>query len=269
MKNWSKKVSAIFLSLAGISMVVGSLAFGKTPDKEPKIEQKVTVGSARAFLLEHAKSNASVLMAFDTLSSTLQKAYAQHKIHDLNKILQAVDYAALKRESETLKDIAKTPYITHPMDVAEHLVSVGQVYDTDTLIAAMLHDVLAKTETTYEAIQKNFGDKVASIVRELTPDKTLSDQQAKEQQILNAPNLSQAAAVIKLSDIRYNLKDLIVNPPRNYSKTQIDQYFLWAEQLAARLPAANPHLKAEVDKLVKSYWDAREVKIETLPLSNS
>ncbi|WP_448598921.1 HD domain-containing protein [Thermoleptolyngbya sp.] len=50
-----------------------------------------------------------------------------------------------------------SPYINHPIEVAEILARVGGVSDVITLQAAILHDTLEDTETTPEEIDAAFG----------------------------------------------------------------------------------------------------------------
>jgi guanosine-3',5'-bis(diphosphate) 3'-pyrophosphohydrolase len=67
-------------------------------------------------------------------------------------LLKAIKFAAEKHATQRRKDAAKTPYINHPIEVAEHLARVGKVTDEDTLIAAILHDTIEDTDTTEEEL---------------------------------------------------------------------------------------------------------------------
>lgn len=271
MKKWYRKVSAIVLSIAGVGMVLSSLSFDRMPSKETVSSQEETsVATSRRNLSQFAHNNAAVLAGFDAFAATLEKAYAEKKIKDIHKILEAVSFSAEKHQFETRKDGDRTLYIIHPIGVAEHLITVGKVYDPNIIIGALLHDTVEDTETTFEEIQSKFGIKVANLVREVTDDKSLPKEQRKELQIINASHKSAGATQIKLSDKWYNLNDLITNPPSDWPKTRVDQYFLWAEEVVNQLPPVNTALKESVDKLIQDYWAVREVpRISTLPSSNS
>src|SRR5690554_3430163 len=58
------------------------------------------------------------------------------------------------------------PYITHPVGVADILIDLGM--DTDTICAALLHDVVEDTIATEEMVVEKFGTKVAELVKSVT-----------------------------------------------------------------------------------------------------
>ncbi len=65
-------------------------------------------------------------------------------------ILKAVDFAARKHRFQKRKDADASPYINHPIAVANLLSDVGEITDEDVLAAALLHDSFEDTETTPE-----------------------------------------------------------------------------------------------------------------------
>ena len=69
----------------------------------------------------------------------------------------------------TVRKTSDTPYITHPIEVAESVAQMSS--DEDVIIAALLHDVVEDTAYTLEDISKMFGDKVAALVAEESEDK--------------------------------------------------------------------------------------------------
>lgn len=74
--------------------------------------------------------------------------------------------------------------------------------------AAVLHDTVEDTDTTFEELEAMFGNKVAKIVQEVTDDKTLPKQERKLQQVEHALHCSHQAKLVKLADKLYNLRDL-------------------------------------------------------------
>jgi guanosine-3',5'-bis(diphosphate) 3'-pyrophosphohydrolase len=88
-------------------------------------------------------------------------------------ILKALQFAARKHETQRRKDVAASPYINHPIEVANLLAEVGDVTDVDILVAAILHDTLEDTKTTPEELEQHFGLDVRLIVEELTDDRAL------------------------------------------------------------------------------------------------
>lgn len=65
------------------------------------------------------------------------------------------------------------PYIDHPVAVAELLATCK--YDDEVLAAALLHDVVEKSELAMAQLRERFGDKVADMVEVLTEDETIED----------------------------------------------------------------------------------------------
>ena len=77
-------------------------------------------------------------------------------------ILRAVAFAAHKHRNQRRKDEVASPYINHPIALAELLASVGLEQDTEVLIAALLHDTVEDTDTTFEELEAKFGTPIAA-----------------------------------------------------------------------------------------------------------
>jgi len=65
--------------------------------------------------------------------------------NDLSSILQAVKFSAEKHKKQRRKGADDTPYINHPIEVADALWRIGEVHDVDIIIAAILHDTIERT----------------------------------------------------------------------------------------------------------------------------
>lgn len=201
-------------------------------------------------------SNSKVIDRYDSFANTLLSTFLDGRgvvEADIYQISSGLLFAAQKHQFQTRKDPEATPYIIHPMGVAEQLIEIGHVSDPDIILGALLHDTVEDTQTTFEEINQHFGSRVEMFVRELTDDKSLPKAERKRMQIVNAPHKSAGAAMIKLSDKLYNLNDLIKNPPSNWPKERIDQYFQWAEEVVNTLPWVNAALKNSVDAVIISY----------------
>ena len=165
-------------------------------------------------------------------------------------VLKAAKFAADKHRTQRRKDAGASPYINHPIDVAEMLVRVGQVNDPNILAAALLHDTLEDTETEPEEIRKEFGEKVLSLVLEVTDDKKLTKEERKELQVQNAPHKSDGAKQIKIADKISNLLDIIHSPPANWSLQRRQEYLNWAERVVAGLRGVNRSLEDLFDHVI-------------------
>ena len=165
------------------------------------------------------------------------------------RLLAAVSFAAKKHRDQRRKDVDASPYINHPLAVAETLTNVGDVTDLNVLIAALLHDTLEDTETTPEELEV-FGPAVRKLVMDVTDDKETPKEERKQQQIEHAPELSHEAKIIKLGDKIYNVRDVIVNPPTRWSVDRRREYLSWAGQVVAGCRGSNPALEAHFDELL-------------------
>src|ERR1041384_6704850 len=98
-------------------------------------------------------------------------------------LLNALRFAAEKHNDQRRKDAKASPYINHPIQVAEILWRVGDVRDTTLLVASLLHDTIEDTGTTPAEIKASFGEDVLALVLEVTDDKSLPKEVRKELQV--------------------------------------------------------------------------------------
>lgn len=167
------------------------------------------------------------------------------------RILRAAHFAACKHTQQRRKNAAATPYINHPIEVAEHLARVGEIDDEDVLIAALLHDTIEDTETTRQEIEDQFGKRVADIVVECSDDKSLTKAERKRLQVERAPHKSAEAKLVKIADKTCNLASLLSDPPADWSRQRQREYFLWAEQVVAGLLGSNRQLDQRVKDVLE------------------
>jgi GTP diphosphokinase / guanosine-3',5'-bis(diphosphate) 3'-diphosphatase len=156
-------------------------------------------------------------------------------------IFKALEFASVKHKGQKRKDDF-TPYINHPVKVAEILVQIGDVEDEQIIAAALLHDTIEDTETEPHELEEIFGKTITDYVLEVTDDKNISKRKRKEFQILNAKNLSKGAALIRVADKIANLKDIANNPPLNWNNKRKLKYFEWTKKVISNLNTDNEKL---------------------------
>jgi len=127
-------------------------------------------------------------------------------------VLKAMAFAAWKHRDQRRKDADASPYINHPIALAEVLWHEGGVLDPVIIAAALLHDTVEDTETTPEEITGAFGKSVAAVVEEVTDVKFLSKHARKELQVARARRASVRAKQVKLADKICNLRDILASP---------------------------------------------------------
>jgi len=131
----------------------------------------------------------------------------------MNQLIKAIAFAAGKHSSQRRKDASASPYINHPIALANVLANEAGLEDIKVMIAAVLHDTIEDTDTTAHELAKIFGDEITSIVLELTDDKALPKADRKRLQIEHAPTISRRAKLVKLADKICNLRDVATCPP--------------------------------------------------------
>ena len=158
-------------------------------------------------------------------------------------IVRALDFAAEKHRDQRRKDAEASPYINHPIALANVLVNEGGVTDPVVICAALLHDTVEDTETTFEELEEEFGKAIAGVVREVTDDPTLPRAERKAQQVEHAPHASHAARLVKLADKICNLRDMMGHPPDGWDLARRIEYFEWAKRVVDNIAGTHPGLE--------------------------
>jgi guanosine-3',5'-bis(diphosphate) 3'-pyrophosphohydrolase len=146
-------------------------------------------------------------------------------------VLAACAFAAHKHRDQRRKGADASPYINHPIAVANVLANEAGISDPTILAAALLHDTIEDTDTSAQELEAQFGHEISSIVGEVTDDKSLPKQERKRLQIEHAPSLSQSAKLVKLADKICNVRDMIRSPPVDWSHARRIEYFVWAKKV--------------------------------------
>jgi len=167
---------------------------------------------------------------------------------DLTTILRASVFAAHKHRNQRRKDVDASPYINHPLMLAHVLSAEGGVSDAATLCAALLHDTIEDTDTQADEVAREFGDEIATLVMEVTDDRTLAKAERKRLQIEHAATISDKAKRVKLADKISNLRDVAHSPPAGWSLERRREYFDWAKAVVDRLRGVDARLEAVFDE---------------------
>ena len=165
-------------------------------------------------------------------------------------LLKAVAFAADKHRTQRRKDADASPYINHPIALANVLANEGGVTDVVVLSAAVLHDTIEDTNTTAEELTAIFGAKITATVLDVTDDKSLDKHDRKQRQIEHAPHISKEAKLVKLADKICNLRDILAAPPADWSPERKQGYFDWAAKVVAGVRGVHPELEAVFDGLL-------------------
>ncbi len=214
-----------------------------------------------------------------TIDALIQKILDDEKQYDLSKIISAYEFAA-KAHANQFRSSGE-PYITHPLAVSFILLELGM--DTDTICAAMLHDVVEDTDVTLEEVKKRFGQDVAMLVDGVTklgkiPLFTKEEQQAENvRKILLAMSQDIRVIIIKLCDRLHNMRTLHYRPAHKQRNTALETMNIYApiahrlgmrtikeelEDLAFRY--LDPYAYSEIEHMLRIRSDEREAFIESI-----
>ena len=170
---------------------------------------------------------------------------------DPANFLHALAFAADKHRSQRRKDPEATPYINHPIAVANVLAREAAVSDEKTLLCALLHDTVEDTDTTFAELAQQFGKDVADLVHELTDDKSLQKSERKRLQIEHASASTIRAKQVKIADKICNIRDVTSVPPIDWPLQRRLDYVGWSEQVVAGCRGVNPKLDQVFDEAVR------------------
>ncbi len=189
-----------------------------------------------------------------TIDDLMEKIKATEKQYDTDKIMRAYKLAEAAHEGQMRSSGEK--YITHPLSVASILLDYCM--DTDTICAALMHDVVEDTEITLDEIRKEFGEDVAMMVDGVTkigqvPLNTKEEQQAENiRKILIAMSRDIRVIIIKLADRLHNMRTLYARPPEKQRKTSLETMNFYAP-IAHRLGMSD--VKEEMESIAIRYLD--------------
>lgn len=162
-------------------------------------------------------------------------------------LLKAASYSAAQHRDQRRKDINASPYINHPIQVAEVLASVG-VENIELLCASLLHDTIEDTDSSEQDIERLFGAEILGLVKEVTDDKTLSKEMRKQRQVESASRKSRLAKQLKIADKLCNVRDINLDSPRSWSDERKQEYLDWAESVVAGCRGVNENLDQKFDE---------------------
>ncbi|MEZ2144785.1 HD domain-containing protein [Bradyrhizobium sp. DN5] len=170
---------------------------------------------------------------------------------DWTTVLKAADAAARWHVHQRRKGAAQEPYMNHLLEVASLVADATHGQDPELVIAALLHDAIEDQGVPSELIAREFGNKVAEIVVEVTDDKSLDKAERKRLQVEHAPQKSNAAKIIKLADKTSNVRAIAFAPSPDWSVKRRLDYIDWAKKVVQGLRGTSPWLEAQFDRAVE------------------
>lgn len=188
----------------------------------------------------------------------LRKAYPDRYA----EIKKAYEFAKAAHEGQ--KRSSGEDYFIHPCAVVEILADFG--FDSSTVIAAFLHDVLEDTSVTPEQLAAEFGQEILELVEGVTKLDKLQFTNREEAQAENFRKFFMALAkdlrviIVKLADRLHNMRSLKYLPPEKQQYIARETLDIYAP-LAGRLGIS--FFKCELEDLAMMYLYPDEYKYIT------
>ena len=196
----------------------------------------------------------NVVETYQTYDQLVANILKSGKDYDMAAIEKAYLFANKAHAGQKRK--SGEPYIVHPISVANILVSLGM--DTESVVAALLHDVVEDTPVTLDDIRNTFGSTTAQIIDGLTKLSKLGFNTEEEHQAENvrrmliATNKDIRVLIIKLADRLNNMRTLSAMYPqkqRNIARETLEVYAPLAHRMGIR------PVKEELEDLALRYLD--------------
>ena len=173
---------------------------------------------------------------------------------DLGRIRAAYDMARMAHSGQKRRD--GSPYVTHCIAAADISVDIG--LDEDSIIAALLHDVIEDTSLTHEDIARQFGSVVADIVEGVTKLTRVQYTSKEDEQAENLRKMLLAMAkdirviLIKIADRLHNMRTMAWQSPEKQKSKSLETMEIYAP-IAHRL--GMQRAKWELEDLSLQYLD--------------
>lgn len=147
---------------------------------------------------------------------------------DLILIARALCYSAERHAQQRRKGRNAEPYVNHLAEVALLLAEATGGEDPALVAAGLLHDTIEDTGASEADLAGRFGEEIASIVAEVTDDKSLPRRRRKQLQVETAAAKSPRARMIKIADKTSNLRSIVASPPLGWDAARKREYLAWA-----------------------------------------
>jgi guanosine-3',5'-bis(diphosphate) 3'-pyrophosphohydrolase len=168
----------------------------------------------------------------------------------LQKVFEALEFAAYKHRRQKRKGAIGIPYINHPIEVAGMLVRSMNEPSKELIIAALLHDTMEDTDVSNEEIEEKFGKQISDIVSEVTDNMSLPSEKRRKIQIEKAHSLSYEARCIKITDKTCNIHDMLYTKVMWSRKRKIN-YIIWAKNIVEQIQGTHNDLESAFNNMLK------------------
>jgi (p)ppGpp synthase/HD superfamily hydrolase len=172
-------------------------------------------------------------------------------LEGLRLVSEAAEFAAHRHSGKARKGRGNEPYVNHLAEVANLLAAATEGKDAELVAAGWLHDTIEDAGTTAQELDKAFGQRVADLVAEVTDDISLSKDQRRQKQVLEAPTKSPGAKLVKIADKISNIRARIRPQPSPEEREDLVDYLSFSEKVVAGCRGVNAMLDRTFEETVK------------------
>ena len=150
---------------------------------------------------------------------------------DFDQIRAAYEFAAKAHAGQKRKD--GSPYVTHPLAVAR-IVAEELHLDSESIMAALLHDTIEDTEATHEDIARLFSPSVADLVEGVSKLTRVQFTSKVEEQMENLRKMLLAMSkdirviLVKISDRLHNMRTMEYQTPEKQKQKSLETMEIYA-----------------------------------------
>lgn len=230
--NWSRGMNPDVL-------IAQYCLYGEDPVIVPADNPANKKFSARDYVNEIAESYCKKLEE-DQRKTEVQTLYQE-----------AIKFAAYKHLEKRQKvKGTKLPYVVHLSNVAmEIFMAASHTKDFNLIYAiqaALLHDTIEDTETTFDEIKENFGEDIAIAVLALSKDIILPKDKQISDSLARIKKLRNEVWAVKLADRITNLQP----PPANWSRAKNIKYLKESQVILDELKDGNQYLAKRLEEKI-------------------
>lgn len=176
---------------------------------------------------------------------------------DVVLVTRAYAFAAERHVTDRRKGASKEPYINHPIEVAELVAIATEGRDPSLIAAAVLHDTVEDTTATLADVGQLFDAKVASLVAEVTDDKSLEKPARRKAQVDGMRVKSDGAKMIKIADKISNLRGIRKLTHDEWPLDEQKEYLTFSREVVDAARGANAWLERVFDEValdLEKHW---------------
>jgi guanosine-3',5'-bis(diphosphate) 3'-pyrophosphohydrolase len=151
------------------------------------------------------------------------------------------------------KGLSSRAYLEHPIRVATFVLIEAAPLDADTVVIALIHNLLEVSDVSASDLAAKFGETIAHAVESLTVDRTRMDEPYKQAYYARLRQGSRSARIVKILDKLDNVFMICFNPDADVRRSYLEEIARWVQPMAdTDLPSVAEFLRhlTEVMRLI-------------------